>query len=80
MHELGLTRNIIAIVSEHAKGKPVKRVQLAIGPLAGVEQRALEFCFQTIAQGTELEKAQLEFVAGPGDTFLIKEFELEEAA
>ena len=31
MHELGLTRNIVAIVSEHARGARVKRVALEGG-------------------------------------------------
>ncbi len=80
MHELGLTRNIVTIVSEHAKGRAVKRICLALGPLACVEPRALDFCFDIVAQGTPLEGAKIEFVEAEGDTFLIKEYELEEAA
>ena len=34
MHELGFARNIVAIVGEHAAGRPVRRVRLTIGPLA----------------------------------------------
>ena len=80
MHELGLTRNIVAIVSEHAAGRSVKRVKLAIGPLACVEREALNFCFDIVAEGTVLAGAALEFAEADGDTFLIKEYELEEAA
>ena len=80
MHELGLTRNVVAIVLEHAKGRKVKQVRLAVGPLAGVEQQALTFCFDVVTQGTELEGASLGFVDAEGDTFLIKEFELLEAS
>ena len=80
MHELGLTRNIVSIVSEHAAGRKVRRVRLAIGPLACVEREALSFCFDIVAEGTELAGAELAFLEGEGDTFLIKDFELEEAA
>ncbi len=80
MHELGLTRNVVSIVAEHARDRPVKRVRLAIGPLACVERRALSFCFDIVAEGTVLEGANLEFVDADGDTFVIKEYELEEAA
>ena len=41
MHELGLTRNIAAIVAEHAGEGPVKRVQ--VGARACVEKQALAF-------------------------------------
>ena len=80
MHELGLTRNVVAIVGEHAKGRTVRRVRLAIGPLACVERRALSFCFGIVAEGTPLAGASLEFIDAEGDTFLIKDFEVEEAA
>lgn len=80
MHELGLSRSIAAIVAEHAGGRPVARVRLAIGPLACVERRALAFCWETVTAGGPLEGAALEMVDAEGDTFLIKEFELEEAA
>lgn len=80
MHELGLARNIVAIVSEHAAGRRVRRVRLAIGPLACVEREALSFCFDIVAEGTALAGAELAFLEAEGDTFLIKDFELEEAA
>lgn len=80
MHELGLTRNIVAIVSEHAAGRRVRRVRLAIGPLACVEREALSFCFDIVVEGTALAGAELAFLEAEGDTFLIKDFELEEAA
>lgn len=80
MHELGLTRNMVSIVAEHAGGRKVRRVRLAIGPLACVERRALSFCFDLVAEGTVLAGASLEFLEAEGDTFLIKDYELEEAA
>ena len=80
MHELGLSRNIVAIVSEHAAGRRVKRVRVAIGPLACVERHALEFCWGLAADGTVLAEAELVFIDAENDTFLIKDYELEEAA
>lgn len=80
MHELSLTRNVVSIVAEHAAGRKVRRVRLAIGPLACVERRALSFCFEIVAEGTPLAGAALEFLDAEGDTLLIKDFELEEAA
>ena len=80
MHELGLTRNIVAIVAEHAGPRAVKRVRVAVGPRACVEKRALSFCFDMVAQGTVLEGAALEFIDAEGDALLIKEYEFREVA
>jgi hydrogenase nickel incorporation protein HypA/HybF len=60
MHELGITQNIVAIVAEHARGKPVTRVVLEIGTLAGVMAESIAFCFDVVAEGTPLEGATLE--------------------
>ena len=78
MHELGLSRSIAAIVSENANGRAVKRVCVAIGPLACVEQRSLLFCWDLVTESTGLSGAVLEFVDADDDTFVIKEFEFEQ--
>ena len=80
MHELGLSRSIAAIVTEHANERTVKRVSVAIGPLACVEKRALRFCWDVVTEGGPLAGSALEFVDAEGDEFLVKEFEFEEAA
>jgi len=80
MHELGLTRSIVSIVAEHAGVRRVRRVRVAIGPLACVEREALAFCFDIVSKDTVLAGAALEFVEAEGDSFIIKEYELEEAA
>jgi hydrogenase nickel incorporation protein HypA/HybF len=66
MHELGITRNIVAIVSEAAKGRRVRRVTLEVGELSGIMTEAIAFCFDVVAQGTALEGAALDIrnVAG----------------
>lgn len=66
MHELGITRNIVSIVSQHAKGVRVKRVSLEIGKLSAIVPDAIRFCFDVCAQGTELENAELEIIEIPG--------------
>jgi hydrogenase nickel incorporation protein HypA/HybF len=60
MHELGITRNIIAIVSEAAAGRPVRRVTLEVGKLSGVMAGAIAFCFDVAAKDTPLEGATLD--------------------
>lgn len=59
MHELGITRNIVTIVAEAAKGRRVKRVTVDVGRLAGVVPDALTFCFDVVSQGTLLDGARL---------------------
>jgi hydrogenase nickel incorporation protein HypA/HybF len=60
MHELGITRNIVAIVGEAAKGRRVSRVTLEVGKLSGVMAEAIAFCFEVVAKGTELDGATLD--------------------
>jgi hydrogenase nickel incorporation protein HypA/HybF len=60
MHELGITRNIVSIVEEAARGRRVRRVTLDVGKLAGVIPDALVFCFDVVAKGTALEGARLD--------------------
>ncbi len=66
MHELGITRNVIAICTEHAHGAPVKRVTLEIGKLSAILPDAVRFCFDICAKGTVVEGAQLEIIEIPG--------------
>jgi hydrogenase nickel incorporation protein HypA/HybF len=62
MHELSITRNIVAIVGERAHGRRVRRVTLEVGMLSGVMTDAIAFCFDVVAQGTALEGATLDIV------------------
>lgn len=66
MHELGITRNIVAIVAEHANGAKVQRVSLEIGKLSAIMPDAVRFCFDVCCQGTVLEGAKLEIIEIPG--------------
>lgn len=62
MHELSITRNIVAIVSDCAQGRKVRRVTLEVGKLSGVMTDAIAFCFDVVAQGTVLEGASLDII------------------
>lgn len=68
MHELGITRNIVAIAAENAGGLRVKRVLVAIGVLSGIDPEAVRFCFDICAKGTVVEGALLdvERISGVG--------------
>ncbi|WP_017656021.1 hydrogenase maturation nickel metallochaperone HypA [Fortiea contorta] len=66
MHELGITQNIVAIVTEHAQGMKVKRVLLEIGQLSAILPEAVQFCFDICTQNTVLENAILEIRQIPG--------------
>lgn len=60
MHELSITRNIIAIVTENADGQKVCKVKLAIGKLCAISSEAIHFCFDACIKGTVLEGAELQ--------------------
>jgi hydrogenase nickel incorporation protein HypA/HybF len=66
MHELGLTQEIVEIVTQRAQDRKVKRVVLEIGKLSCVLPDAIRFCFDLCAAGTIAEGAQLEIVQPPG--------------
>ncbi len=66
MHELGITRSVVAICCEHAKGATVRRVALEIGQLSAVLPESVRFCFDICAKGTPLEGALLEIIEVPG--------------
>jgi hydrogenase nickel incorporation protein HypA/HybF len=66
MHELSITRSVVAICAERANGAQVTRVTLEIGKLSAVLPEAVRFCFDICAQGTPLEGAALEIIETPG--------------
>jgi hydrogenase nickel incorporation protein HypA/HybF len=78
MHELGISRNIVAIVGEAANGRPVRRVTLEIGRLSGVMPHAVEFCFELAAAGTPAASALLEIRETAGEELNIKSIDLED--
>jgi hydrogenase nickel incorporation protein HypA/HybF len=59
MHELSIADALVQIVSRHADGRRVTRVEVKVGHLRQVVPDALEFAFELVAQGTPAEGAQL---------------------
>ena len=59
MHELSIASAVLGIVERHAAGRRVTRVELRVGHLRQVVPSALEFAFELVAQGTEVEGAEL---------------------
>ena len=59
MHELSIADAVVQIVSRHADGRRVTRVELKVGHLRQVVPDALEFAFELVAQGTPAEGAEL---------------------
>jgi hydrogenase nickel incorporation protein HypA/HybF len=57
VHELGITRNIVAIVAEAARGRRVVRVTLEIGKLSGIMSGAIAFCFEAVARSKDARAA-----------------------
>lgn len=66
MHELSITRSIIAIVGEHAAGRRVTRVRLKVGKLSAIMPEAIRFCFDLCAAETLAAGAKLEIDEIPG--------------
>jgi hydrogenase nickel incorporation protein HypA/HybF len=66
MHELGITQEIVAIVTERARGARVTRVVLQIGKLSAVLPDAVRFCFELCSEGTVVEGARLDIIETPG--------------
>ena len=62
MHELGITRSVVAICAENSGGAAVKRVTLEIGKLSAILPDAVRFCFDICAKGTVVEGATLEIL------------------
>jgi len=77
MHELSITRNLVAIVGEAAQGRTVRKVWLEVGRRSAVMPEALRFCFDVVSRGTALEGAALEIVELTGDELNIKAMEVE---
>lgn len=80
MHELGLARSIAGIAEENAKGRRLKEVRVAIGPLACVERGALTFCWDLVTESTAIAGVSLGFIEADKDTFLVREIEFMEDA
>jgi hydrogenase nickel incorporation protein HypA/HybF len=59
MHELSLAASIADMVRRRARGRRVKRVEVAVGRLRQAAPSALAFGFELVSMGTPLEGARL---------------------
>jgi hydrogenase nickel incorporation protein HypA/HybF len=59
MHELAIAQSMFEIARRHARGQRITRVEVRVGHLRQVVPSALTFAFELVAQGTELEGADL---------------------
>ncbi len=84
MHELAITQSMLDLVLEQAEkagAKEVGRINLVIGEMTGVVDRAVQFYFDFLSKGTAAEGAALAFKVIPTTARCRnchKEFELGE--
>ena len=63
MHEMGIANSILEAVHKELQRYPehrVAKVGVRIGEFSGVDSGSLEFCFEALVKGTELEPVELE--------------------
>lgn len=66
MHELSITRNIVAIACEQAGARRVRAVHVRVGALTGVDVSAVRFCYDLCTEGTVAAGSRLEVEHVPG--------------
>jgi hydrogenase nickel incorporation protein HypA/HybF len=59
LHELAIAESVVQIADRHAAGRRVTKVYLKVGHLRQVVPSALAFGFELVAQGTQVEGAEL---------------------
>ena len=68
MHELTITQSMLDVVleqAEKAEAKSVGKINLVIGEMTGVVDRAVQFYFDFLSKGTPAEGALLAFKVIP---------------
>ena len=59
MHELAIADSVVRIACAHAAGRKIAAVELKVGHLRQVVPSALEFAFELVSCGTNLDGAEL---------------------
>jgi hydrogenase nickel incorporation protein HypA/HybF len=62
MHELGIATQIAEMVTRVMKDNSATKIgeiTVEVGVLSGIDRESLEFCFEAITKGTQLEQARL---------------------
>lgn len=65
MHELAISRAIVATVVRHAEGRQVTAVTVRVGHLRQVVPDTLAFSFGLVARETPCQGARLELISVP---------------
>ncbi len=84
MHEMSIAQSLIEILREEMGkhgAKVVRSVHLQIGQLSAIVPESLTFCFQVMAEGTEMEGARLVMDIIPLRGYCLecrREFEIED--
>ena len=79
MHEMGIANSIIEAAETEARlcpGQRAAKVGVVIGEYAGVDTESLRFCFETLADGLELD---IQWISG-SDALKLAYLELEEVS
>lgn len=82
MHELGIAESILTAVRAEAARYPGSRpvrVGVRMGPLSGVNQDSLAFCFRLAAEQDGNPALELAIEAGAVDELDLEYVELEES-
>lgn len=66
MHELAISRSIVAAVEPKLGALRARRVVVDVGRLSGVVPEALALCFEVCARNTAVEGAELDIREIPG--------------
>ncbi|WP_327145999.1 hydrogenase maturation nickel metallochaperone HypA [Nocardia sp. NBC_01327] len=66
MHEMAITQSVVEAVCEHAAGRTVYSVTIAVGALCAVVPDAMRFCFELATEDTVAAGAQLDIELVPG--------------
>lgn len=66
MHELAITQSVVEMITDRIPDRRVTLVRLEIGKLAGIVPDSVAFCFDLVAQGTNVEDAALDITQPPG--------------
>jgi hydrogenase nickel incorporation protein HypA/HybF len=67
VHEFGLCEAIVDTARLRAQGRPVRRLLVRVGDDLLADVESMRMIFALLSEGTELEGARLDLVAGPGD-------------
>jgi hydrogenase nickel incorporation protein HypA/HybF len=66
VHELAITESVVEAVAGKLPDSRITCVTLEIGALSGVVADSVRFCFDLVAEGTNVQGARLEITEPPG--------------